>query len=309
MRKKSLTVSLLLFITSWLGAAGSYAQSNGVGPSQKTQVILLGTGTPYPDPNAAGPATAVVVGKRVFLFDAGVGVMRQVNAAGLPISGPEAAFITHLHSDHTLGYDDLILTSWIMRRTSPFPVYGPPGLRRLTRHLLAAYSEDISVRTYGLERETAGGYRVNVHEIRAGVVYEKGGVRVTAFRVPHGSWQQAYGYRIDTPDRSIVISGDTRPSEALVRASRGVDVLVHEVYSPIHLAPEQRPGGEYWPQYMRRFHTSDIELGALAARINPKLLLLTHLIRFGSTDDELRAGVRAGGFTGQVVVGQDLGRY
>ena len=196
-----------------------------------------------------------------------------------------------------------------MRRTSPLAVYGPHGLRRMTQLLLAAYSEDIRIRTVGLEREVAGGYRVNVHEIRPGVVYERDGVRVTAVRVPHGSWKEAYAYRIDTPDRSIVISGDTRPSEALVRASRGVDVLVHEVYSPIHLAPEDRPGGKYWPQYMREFHTSDVELDALAARINPKLLVLTHIIRFGATDEDLLAGVRAGGFVGRVIVGKDLDRY
>lgn len=282
--------------------------------ADQTQVILLGTGMPYPDPKAAGPATAVVVGKRVFLFDAGVGVTRQMNAAGLPNTGPEAAFITHLHSDHTLGYPDLILTSWIMRRTAPFPVYGPHGLRRMTQLLLAAYSEDIHVRTYGLEREVAGAYRVDVHEIgvheiRKGVVYDRDGVRVTAIPVPHGSWKEAYAYRIDTPDRSIVISGDTRPSEALVRASRGVDVLVHEVYSPIHLAAENRPGGKYWPQYMREFHTSDVELGELAARIKPKLLVLTHIIRMGSTNEDLVAGIRRGGFNGDVVVGKDLGRY
>ena len=276
---------------------------------EQTQIILLGTGTPYPDPHASGPATAVVVGKRVFLFDAGAGVMRRIKAAGLPISGPEAVFITHLHSDHTLGYADLILTSWITRRVSPLPVYGPHGLRSMTRHLLAAYAQDIHIRTYGLEREVPGGYRVNVHEIEAGVVYQRDGVRVTAIRVPHGSWKEAYAYRIDTPDRSIVISGDTRPSEALVRASRGVDVLVHEVYSPLHLAPEDRPGGKYWPQYMREFHTSDVELGALAARAEPKILVLTHIIRFGSSDDDLLAGVRAGGFTGTVRVGKDLERY
>jgi len=285
------------------------AQAPGERRQQQTQIILLGTGTPYPDPNASGPATAVVVGKRVFLFDAGAGVMRRMNAAGLPISGPEAVFITHLHSDHTLGYPDLILTSWVMRRVSPLPVYGPHGLQRMTRHLLAAYSEDINIRTYGLEREIAGGYRVKVHEIKSGVIYEHDGVRVTAILVRHGSWKEAYAYRIDTPDRSIVISGDTRPSEALVRAASGVDVLVHEVYSPLHLGPENRPGGKYWPQYMREFHTSDVELGALAARAKPKLLILTHIIRMGSTDEELLAGVRAGGFSGPVRVGKDLERY
>lgn len=295
-----------LFVSLISVAAQSSSASK---PHEQTQVILLGTGTPYPDPNASGPATAVAVGKRVFLFDVGAGVMRQMNAAKLPISGPEAVFITHLHSDHTLGYADLILTSWIMRRVTPLPVYGPRGLRSMTAHLLAAYSEDIHVRTYGLEREIAGGYRVKVNEIKTGVVYDRDGVRITAIQVPHGNWKKAYAYRIDTPDRSIVISGDTRPSEALERASRGVDVLVHEVYSPLHLAPENRPGGQYWPQYMREFHTSDVELGGLASRAGPKLLILTHTIRMGSSDDDLLAGVSAGGFSGPVRVGKDLERY
>jgi ribonuclease BN (tRNA processing enzyme) len=275
----------------------------------ETHVILLGTGTPYPDPLASGPATAVVVGKRVFLFDAGAGVMRQVNAAGLPINGPEAVFITHLHSDHTLGYPDLILTSWIMQRTSPLQVYGPTGLQRMSQHLLAAFSEDIRIRTEGLEREVPGGYRVKVHEIREGVVYQQDGVRITAIRVPHGSWKEAYAYRVDTPNRSIVISGDTSPSKALVAASRGVDVLVHEVYLASHVKPEDRPGGKFWPQYMREFHTSEVELGNIAAQAKPKLLILTHIIRFGGTDDELLDGVRKGGFNGPVIVGKDLGRY
>src|SRR5713226_5430684 len=166
-----------------------------------TQVILLGTGTPYPDPSASGPATAVVIKGRIFLFDAGAGVMRRLKAANLPINGPEALFITHLHSDHTLGYADLILTSWVMRRRAPFPVFGPRGLQRMTNHLLAAYSEDIRLRTEGLEHEVAGGYRVSVHEIHAGVVYEKDGVRVTAIAIQHGAWKDAFGYRIDTGGR------------------------------------------------------------------------------------------------------------
>jgi ribonuclease Z len=299
---------LLIAIAMLALSASAFAQSAQT-PKATTEVVLLGTGMPYPDPNAAGPATAVVVGKRVFIFDVGAGVMRRINAAGLPISGPEAVFITHLHSDHTFGYDELILTSWIMRRTWPLPVYGPHGLRLMTKHLLAAYAEDIRIRTYGLEREVANGYRVNVHEISSGVIYNRDGVRVTAFKVAHGSWKEAYGFRIDTPDRSIVISGDTRPSEALTRAAKDVDVLVHEVYSPLHVQPEERPGGKYWPQYMREFHTSDVELGRLAARAKPKLLLLTHIIRLGSTDADLLAGVRAGGFTGPVIIGTDLGRY
>ena len=127
--------------------------------------------------------------------------------------------------------------------------------------------------------------------------------------MPHGSWKEAYAYRIDTPDRSIVISGDTSPSKALVAASRGVDVLVHEVYLATHLKPEDRPGGRFWPQYMREFHTSEVELGNIAAQAKPKLLILTHIIRFGGTDEELLEGVRKGGFNGLVIVGKDLERY
>jgi ribonuclease Z len=232
-----------------------------------------------------------------------------MKAANLPINGPEALFITHLHSDHTLGYADLILTSWVMRRRAPFPVYGPSGLRRMTDHLLAAYSEDIHIRTHGLEHEVAGAYRVDVHEIGAGVVYEKDGVRVTAIAVEHGAWKNAFAYRIDTANRSIVISGDTRPSEALVKAAAGVDILIHEVYSAAHLKPEDRPGGKDWPRYCREYHTSDVELGVLAARIRPKLLILDHIIRMGASDEELLAGVLAGGYNGKAVIGKDLEKF
>jgi ribonuclease BN (tRNA processing enzyme) len=303
-----ITLSVVLLLPS-ARARNSMSTSALASAAQSTQAILLGTGTPYPDPTASGPATVVTVNGRVLLFDAGAGVMRRMKASNLPINGPEALFITHLHSDHTLGYADLILTSWVMRRRTPFPVYGPHGLRRMTGHLLAAYSEDIRIRTNGLEGEVAGGYRVNVHEIRAGVVYEKDGVRVTAIAVRHGAWRESFGYRIDTADRSIVISGDTRPSEALVKAARGVDILIHEVYSAARLAPEERPGGKDWPRYCREYHTSDVELGRLAARIQPRLLVLDHIIRMGASDEELLAGVRAGGYLGRVAIGKDLERY
>ena len=274
-----------------------------------TVIVLLGTGFPRPDPLASGPATAVVVGTRVFLFDAGPGVMRQLAAAKLPINGVAALFITHLHSDHTLGYPDLIFTTWVMGRSGPLEAYGPRGLRSMTDHLLAAWREDEEIRSDGLEHEAPNGFAVTVHEVKPGVVYDSGGVRVTAISVLHGDWAQAFGYRIDTPKRTVVISGDTRPSAALTEAARGADVLIHEVYSAEKLVPEKRPGGDDWPRYMHEFHTSDVELGRIAAKAMPKLLILTHVIRMGATDAELLAGVRAGGFAGHAVVGHDLGRY
>jgi ribonuclease Z len=278
-----------------------------VAAQDSTVVVLLGTGFPRPDPNASGPATAVVVGDRVFLVDAGPGVERRLAAAHLPIDGVTALFVTHLHSDHTLGLPDLIFTSWVMGRHTPLAAYGPRGLQAMVNHLVAAYAQDIRQRTEGLEHESRNGYRVDVHEVSAGVIYDSGGVRVTAIRVDHGMLE-SYGYRFDTPGRVVVISGDTRPSEALVAAARGADVLVHEVYSAAHLHAENRPGGDDWPAYMRSLHTSDVELGDLAARIAPKLLVLTHVIRMGATDEELLEAVHRA-FTGRAVVGHDLERY
>lgn len=275
---------------------------------ESTIVVLVGTGMPRPDTAAGGPATAVIVGTRVFLFDAGPGIERQLARARLPIAGVTALFITHLHTDHTLGYPDLIFTSWVMGRRTPLRVYGPHGLRAMTNHLLAAYAEDIAVRTTGLEHQSRGGYRVAATEIAPGIVYDSGGVRVTAIPVPHGSWKEAYGYRIDTPTRTVVISGDTRPSEALARAAAGVDVLVHEAYPEGEPTASTREGVD-WPRYMREFHTSDLELGALAARSQPHLLVLTHLVRRAASDSAMLARVREGGFTGRAVIGHDLERY
>lgn len=298
-------------LVAGLAAAVAATPLRGQSPQAAggTEVVLLGTGTPYPNPERQGPATAVVAGERVFLFDAGAGVMRQMRAAGLPINGVEAFFVTHLHSDHTLGYPDLILTSWLMRRRTALQAYGPPGLQRMTNHLLAAWDEDIRNRIEGLEREPPEGYQVEVHETGPGIAYDSAGMRVTAFPVSHGNWASAYGYRLDAPDRSIVISGDTRPSEALLEAARGVDVLIHETYPAERVAPEDRPGGDLWPQYMREFHTSALELGRIAAECRPKLLLLTHIVWMGGTKEEIVAAIRAGGYNGPVVIGEDLGRY
>lgn len=276
-----------------------------------TTVILLGTGMPFPDPAAQGPATVVTVGTRIFLFDAGPGVMRQMTAARLPVrQGPvTGVFLTHLHSDHTLGLPDLVFTSWVMGRRRPLRIVGPTGTRVMLDHILAAWQADIDVRTKGLERAAPNGWKVDVRETTGGPVYDSAGVRISAIPVPHGNWKFAFGYRIEAPGKTVVISGDTRLSPALERAAREADILIHEVYPAARLKPEERVGGDLWPSYMRSFHTSDVEVGQLAARAQPRLVVLHHIVRMGGTDEELLAGVRAGGFKGRVVIGHDLDRF
>jgi ribonuclease BN (tRNA processing enzyme) len=303
----------MIFGAAAVLAASSIASFNAAArTTQKVDsvtVVMIGTGTPVPNPRAAGPATAVVVGKRVFLFDAGANVERQLAAADLPTNGVEAVFFTHLHSDHVLGYPDLIFTSWVFGRKLPLRAFGPPGLSAMTKNFIAAFSDDIKVRTTGLEHAPPLGYRVSVKETRGGVVYDSGGVRITAFQVPHGAWPVALGYRIDAPGRSIVISGDTRPSSEVTRRAAGVDVLIHEVYSAAKVENEKMADGGDWPKYLASAHTSDVEIGSLAKTANPRMVILTHVISLGATDSAMVAAVHSRGYTGRVVVAHDLDRY
>lgn len=304
---------VIVAITSALGAgllrASALPQESPPRGSAEPALIMLGTGTPLPDASAWGPASAVVAGGRLFVVDAGVGVTRRLAAAGFPrVKHVEAAFLTHLHSDHTLGYPDLIFTTWIMGRRQPLAVYGPQGLRRMTDAILDAWRDDEDVRVKGLERETRGWLRVDATEIRPGVVYDRDGVKVTAIPVPHGDWQ-AFAYRFDLPGRSMTFSGDTAPNPALVRAARGTDILVHEVYNGKRVAPEARPGGEFWPEYLRTYHTSDAELARIASDVKPGLLVLNHVLRLGGTDEEILQNIHEAGYKGRVVIAKDLDRY
>lgn len=272
-------------------------------------LIILGSGVPVPDPERSGPAYALLVGDRTFLFDAGAGVMRRVGAAGLPVNGFTAAFLTHLHSDHTLGLPDVLLTTWTMGRRGPFPLVGPPGTQEMIGHIMAAWQEDITVRLTGLERGQPAGPGVTVQESRGGVVYDSADVRITAIPVPHGELQLSFAYRIELPTRTIVLSGDTAPSEAVEAAARGADLLVHEGYPEVRLVTENRPGGDQWPAYMRAVHTSDVEIARLAERAGVRHVVVSHVVWMGGAPEDVLAGVRRGGYTGQVSVARDLEAY
>lgn len=287
-----------------------------VPPAPKTQLVLLGTGTPSPDPDRSGPATAIVVNGTPYLIDFGPGIVRRAASAsqkgveGLSVVNLRVVFLTHLHSDHTAGYPDLILTPWSVGRSRPLEVYGPRGLKEMTEHILEAYREDIRIRRRDKEAlgvpDQAEGYRVVANEIRPGIVYKDENVTVKAFLVNHGDVPQAFGYRFETPDRTIVISGDAAPSQSVVDNCDGCDVLIHEAYSMMtydSVSPE-------YQEYRRKHHTSSRELADLAEKARPGLLILYHRANPGGVgrpnpEEVLLEEVRQT-YDGKVVTGHDL---
>ncbi len=281
-------------------------------PAPSIDVVLLGTGTPVPDVRRSGPSTAVLVDGRALLFDTGPGVIRQAQAAAekhrLPGLLPENlrhVFLTHLHSDHTTGLPDLLLGGWVLGRTTSVRVVGPPGTKALVDSILAGWRPDIDIRQGKGEDLPPSGIQVDVVEIDGGEAYTADGLSVRALQVPHGTWDVALGFVVDVGERRVVISGDTGPSEALMDACGGCDLLVHEVYSQWGF--DQVPSASF-QAYHSSFHTSGVELGPLATRAKPDQLVLTHLLFFGANEERLKAEVTQG-FAGPVAVGADLERY
>ncbi len=281
-----------------------------LGAQDSTRVVVLGSGNPNASPDRSGPSVAIVINGTPYLVDAGPGVVRR--AAGAQRNGiaalaaPKLAvvFITHLHSDHTVGLADLMMSPWTLGRAVPLKAFGPPGLRAMTEHLAAAYSADVHNRTTGLEPTNKTGWRVIGRDVKPGIVYRDSNVTVRAFAVPHANWAHSYGYRFDTKDRSIVVSGDTRASDSVVTACNGCDVLVHE--ATVAASLDKRTAD--WQRYHHNAHTTAIELGELAARARPKLLVLYHLGPPGASDEDFIREIRQH-YSGPVVVAKDLGVY
>lgn len=272
-------------------------------------VIPLGTGTPQAEPERWGPAVAVVIGERALLFDAGSGVTRRMTAMAergvdaLRLDRATTLFLTHLHSDHTVGLPELMLTPWgVGRRQQQLEVFGPHGTAALVDGIVSAFDADVSAR-YFSSPAAAGSRIAETHEIGPGIVYQGDGIEVHAFEVTHWNMGEtkAYGYRINADGRSVVISGDTSPNPEIERQARGVDVLVHSVY-PAQLMETRSLQSR---GLMERSHTSSRELAALASRVHPGLLVLYHLLVFGSSCAALLDDVRAH-YDGDVLMPDDL---
>lgn len=269
--------------------------------AQDTRVILLGTGNPNPEPDRMGPAVAIVSGSHVYLVDCGPGVARRAKQAGLEMRQLTRAFVTHLHSDHTIGLPDLIFTPAVTGRDQALELYGPPGLEAMTGHVMAAWQADIEIRLHGGEPAVPGGYVVKAHDVQPGEIYRDDTVRVTAIEVAHGTWKRAYGYKFEARDKTIVVSGDTTYCGRLMEAARGCDILVHEAYTQRGWEKRTPP----WRAYHAAFHTSAPDLGKLAAQAKPRRLVLYHQLPMGEKPEQMLAEIRAN-FSGEIIDGHDL---
>ncbi len=277
----------------------------------KFKITLLGTGTPAPSIERFGSSTLIEAGSETLLFDVGRGTTQRLWQLGIPLRQVTDVFLTHFHSDHTVGLPDLWLTGWLPaafgQRVKPLHIWGGHGVKRLTKNLQKAYQTDIKMRIVD-EKLSLPGVSLVGKEIHEGVVYERNGVKVTAFNVDHGkAIRPALGYRIDYNGHTVVISGDTRVCDNLLHFAKGADVLIHEVAAAkVELLNTSK--------FFRRViahHTTPEEAGMIFESVKPKLAVYSHLVLLGSptistpTIAEVVALTRKN-YSGQLEIGEDL---
>jgi len=274
------------------------------GSAQEIKVTLLGTGTPVPSMNRFGPSTLVEAGGQTFLFDAGRGAMQRLAQLRVRWQDVDGLFLTHLHSDHVVVFPDLWLTGWLVGsgRDRPLHVWGPRGTEKMMSHLEQAFDFDIRMRLYD-DRAAPEGVVILAKDMNEGVVFEKGGLTITAFEVDHAPVRPAFGFRVDYAGRSLVLSGDTRVSENLVRHAQGADLLVHEVASPESF---QRAGVR--PERAKsvlEHHVTPEQAGEVFAKTNPRLAVYSHIVQADASEQDLLPPTRRA-YSGAVEVGEDL---
>jgi ribonuclease BN (tRNA processing enzyme) len=282
-----------------------------VGAPDRTRLILLGTaGGPRPKVDRAASSQVILVGDRAYVVDCGDGVASRLVAAGVRLDSLAKIFLTHHHSDHNADYGNLLLLAWASGLRTPVEVYGPRPLARMTELVFELHEFDIQTRITDENRVPLAPL-VQAKEITAGgIVVEDERVRVRAAPVSHPPIEEAFAYRFDTEDRSIVISGDTVYSKNLLELARGADVLVHEaLYLPgIERTSAKVPNASALLEHIVRSHTTVEDAARLAAEAGVKTLVLSHLVPSDDplvTDADWLAAAR-GHFEGKVVVAKDL---
>ena len=274
--------------------------------AQDIVVTLLGTGSPTPAIDRFGPSTLVQVNNQTLLFDVGRGAHQRLNQLGIDAVKVDAVFLTHLHSDHIVGIPDLWLTGWLItRRDRPWIVLGPAGTVSMAEHLAQAFAVDLPIRVEeNRGTQPAAGGKFEARDIEPGVVYERNGVRVTAIKVDHGVIAPAYGYRIDYAGRSVVLSGDTTTSPALLAAATDTSLLVHEIYQTSAEALKSNPR----LANVQALHVDAVQAGTLFARAKPKLAVYSHIVFRGADVAEVVRLTRTT-YSGPLVVGEDLMQF
>lgn len=271
-------------------------------PAKDIRVTLLGTASgPRAFVDKAGISTLVEAGGERLLFDAGRGSMQRLVQAGFAMNAVTTLFLTHLHSDHVIGVPDLMLSPWAAapERKRPLEIWGPAGTRDMMRHLEEAFAFDIHMRRDVDERFSPDGIRMVAHDIRPGKVYEKNGVTVTAFLVTHGLVKPSYGYRVDYAGRSVALSGDTSPSDTLVAACKGVDVLIHEAID-VDVLRRLVPDKARLDAIVAR-HTTPEQAAAIFTRVAPRLAVFSHSAGTATIAEQTRRA-----YPGRVEMGEDL---
>ena len=276
----------------------------------ETKLLILGSGTPNPNPERSGSAYAIITNEQAYLVDFGPGVIRRASAfspswggefESMEIQNLKYAFLTHLHSDHSAGLADLILSPWVLERSEPLNLYGPRGLKQMAEKISDAYKIDIDYRINGSQPSNLEGYKTKVREITEGVVYKDQNVIVEAFENDHGEFKNSFGFVFTTKDKKIVISGDTAYSQKVIEKSKGADILVHEVYSERGFREKTKD----WQIYHKAHHTSAPDVGKIASLSKPKKLVLSHILFWGNTEESIVEEVKSN-FDGEIIVAEDL---
>ena len=279
--------------------------------SSETKLIILGSGTPNPDPERYGSGYAVVVNDDAYIVDFGPGIVRRISAMSptwggefpsMELENINIAFLTHIHSDHSGALADLILTPWIMGRDEPLNLYGPEGLKAMSENITEAYIDDINYRLYGSQPANKLGFTTNVTEISDdGTIFKDKNIEVIAFKNAHGDFKNSFGFLFITEDKRILFSGDTAVSSNLMKYGKNLDILVHEVFSSETFVNKTKD----WQIYHKAHHTSSIDLGIIADELQPKKLVLSHILFWGASEESLLKDVRKN-FNGETIIAADL---